>query len=169
MTMELLSKIFSTTSSSTSGSWSNTRLTITGHYLLPLIRIVVALVISYMAAGLRSKPRLSSAVVTAIIASFLSCAYLLPMMVTGSSGSSGGREVELAHVAVALLSFYAALVGGALGSLLPRPMGGVTLGCGLAVGLMTLMPRGLLTNSPLGMFILWGPTLAVVGGALATR
>lgn len=167
MTMELLSKIFST-SSSTSGSWSNTRLTITGHYLLPLVRIVVALVISYMAAGLRSKPRLSSAVVTAIIASFLSCAYLLPMMVTGSSGSSGGREVELAHVAVALLSFYAALVGGALGSLLPRPMGGVTLGCGLAVGLMTLMPRGL-AGSVLGMFILWGPTLAVVGGALATR
>ena len=123
-----------------------------------------------MAAGLRSKPRLSSAVVTAIIASFLSCAYLLPMMVTSNSGSSGGgREVELAHVAVALLSFYAALVGGALGSLLPRPMGGVTLGCGLAVGLMTLMPRGLLAGSVLGMFILWGPTLAVVGGALAAR
>ena len=164
MTMEILSKIFST--SSTSGSWSNTRLTIAGHYLLPLIRIVVALIVSYMAAGLRSKPRLSSAVVTAITSSFLSCAYLLPMMVTSSSG---GREVELAHVAVALLSFYAALVGGALGSLLPRPMGGVTLGCGLAVGLMTLMPRGLLAGSALGMFILWGPTLAVVGGALATR
>ena len=80
--------------------------------------------------------------------------------------------MELSHVALLILSFYAALVGAALGSLLPRPMGGVTLGCGVGIGLVTILPKGLMGDSEsgvLGDFVMWGPVLAVVGGALATR
>ena len=86
--------------------------------------------------------------------------------------SSGGRDMDLSHVALLVLSFYAALVGAALGSLLPRPMGGVTLGCGVGIGLVTILPKGLMggeSGSVLGDFVMWGPVLAVVGGALATR
>lgn len=87
----------------------------------------------------------------------------------GSSGESS-RDLELAHVALGILSFYAALVGAALGSLLPRPLGGVTLGCGLAVGVLTILPKKLIVEGGVvGEYVMWGPVLAVLGGVLATR
>lgn len=146
---------------------TSTRITIAWHLIAPLVRVAAAVIVSYMAAGLRPKPRLTSALVTATLSAFLTYAYLLPLML---QGHTTGRDVEFSHVALAILAFYAALVGGAVGSLLPRPMGGVTLGCAVAVALVTLLPRKLVESGGLmGDFVLWGPVLAAVGGVLATR
>ena len=91
------------------------------------------------------------------------------MIHSTSGGGSGGREMELNHVALVILSSYAAAIGAALGSLLPRPLGGVTLGCGISVGLVTLLPRKLIGGNLLGEFVVWGPVLCLVGGVLSTR
>eukprot|EP00984_Skeletonema_dohrnii_P020233 scaffold9811_cov78-Skeletonema_dohrnii-CCMP3373.AAC.1 len=103
--MEILSRIFTNDDWVTKGVTSS-RITIAWHLLTPLTRIATALILSYLSAGLRSKPRLSSALVTATLSSFLTYAYLLPMMV---HTSSGGRDMELSQVALLVLSFYAAL------------------------------------------------------------
>lgn len=161
-----------TVTSSSSSTATHNNISSALHLLTPLVKLGTALVVSYMAAGLRSKPRLSSAFVSATVCSFLTYAFLEPMMVHHRSGSSdGGRDVELSHVALVVLSVYAALLGGALGSLLPRPMGGMTLGCGVGIGIVTLLPKSSTTNGVvvLGEFMVWGSALALIGGVLATR
>ena len=83
-----------------------------------------------------------------MVAAFCTATYLMPLMMeddpsssSGSSSSSGGgsttsnqhHDIELAHVALSLLSVTAAFVGAALGSLLPRVASGATLGYGMAL------------------------------------
>jgi hypothetical protein len=174
--VEIDSRIFNNADWATKGVTSH-RITIAWHLAAPIVKLLVAILVAYMSAGLvRSKPRLNSAVVSATLSSFLTCAYLYPMMIQRDHSTSDapiGRDVELAQVALGVLSLYAALVGAALGSLLPRPMGGATLGCGLAMALVMLLPKNLVWNNGnnglVGQFVVWGPILAVVGGVLATR
>ena len=77
---------------------------------------------------------------------------------------------QLAHVALAILSFTAALVGLALGSLTPRPMAGAS--CGLAVGLLVLCvgvgSAGGASKARM-LFPILGTGLALLGGVLSTR
>jgi len=163
----VLTRLFNNADWATKGVTS-TRITIAWHLISPLVKLGLAILLSYMSAGFRSKPRLNSALVTATLSSFLTYAYLAPMMIHGHDAS--GRDMELSQVALLVLSLYAALVGAALGSLLPRPLGGATLGCGVAMALVTVLPKKLLTSGGvLGRFVVWGPVLAVVGGVLATR
>jgi len=53
----------------------------------------------------------------------------------GGSGNGNGNhhDIELAHVALFLLSTTSALVGAALGSLLPKLASGATLGYGMTL------------------------------------
>ena len=78
--------------------------------------------------------------------------------------SSAHKDVELPHVALLILSLTAAFVGAALGSLLPRPMGGVTLGAGVALVVGAFVPWRQDV-----MFMVGGPVLALVGGVLSAR
>jgi hypothetical protein len=146
--------------------------------IVPILKLLLALSISYMISGLlvggssgggSKKPRLSCAVVSATLCAFMTYAFLEPLMIHSTSTSGSGREMELNHVALVILSSYAAAIGAALGSLLPRPLGGVTLGCGVSVGLVTLLPRKLIGGNLLGEFVVWGPVLCLVGGVLSTR
>ena len=180
LTSTLFHRIFSisTNKGVASSSSSSTHITLaTKHVaiIIPILKLLLALCISYMISGLlvssggAKKPRLSCAVVSATLCAFMTYAFLEPLMIHSTSSGSGGREMELNHVALVILSSYAAAIGAALGSLLPRPLGGVTLGCGISVGLVTLLPRKLIGGSLLGEFVVWGPVLCLVGGVLSTR
>ena len=52
---------------------------------------------------------------------------------TTTNNNSNHHDIELAHVALFLLSVTAAFVGAALGSLLPRVASGATLGYGISL------------------------------------
>lgn len=162
----VLARVFNNADWAAKGILS-TRIDVAWHTLAPLARFLIAAVITYLAVGLvRKKPRLNSALVTATTSAFLTYAYLFPMMIHGQHGNGGnGAHTEISHVALAVLSVYAASIGAALGSLLPRPLGGVTLGCGLAIMLVVILPKKKAMNG----FLFWGPILSVVGGVLATR
>lgn len=161
---------------------SSTHISLPTHIIVPILKLLAALCVSYMISGLlvgnggrgsgggggSKKPRLSCAVVSGTLCAFMTYAFLEPLMIHSTSGGSG-REMELNHVALVILSSYAAAIGAALGSLLPRPLGGVTLGCGISVGLVTLLPHKLIGGSLLGEFVVWGPVLCLVGGVLSTR
>ena len=90
------------------------------------------------------------------------------MMSPNHYSSADSSDMELSDVALGVLALYAALIGAALGSLLPRPFGGVTLGCGVAISFMTVLPGKSGGVGVWGDFVLWGPVLALLGGALAT-
>ena len=162
-----------------SATSSSTHITLHVAIIIPILKLLAALCISYMISGLLvggsggggvKKPRLSCAVVSGTLCAFMTYAFLEPLMIHSTATASGsGREMELNHVALVILSSYAAAIGAALGSLLPRPLGGVTLGCGISVGLVTLLPRKLIGESLLGQFVVWGPVLCLVGGVLSTR
>lgn len=182
----LFHRVFSISTNNNNGSVassSSTHITLaTKHVaiIVPILKLLSALIVSYMISGLLvggnggggvKKPRLSCAVVSATLCAFMTYAFLEPLMIHSNNvaTSGSGREMELNHVALVILSSYAAAIGAALGSLLPRPLGGVTLGCGISVGLVTLLPRKLIGESLLGEFVVWGPVLCLIGGVLSTR
>ena len=135
-----------------------------------------------------------TAYITAILCAFLTYGYLNPMFfntgstnnvsaVTGVHGtglttSEGGThlgpshaDIDVSHVALFILSVSSAFVGLALGSLLPRPLAGVTLGCGGALLVTALVPHWILSmgGGSLGLFTVLGPVMSLVGGVLTTR
>ncbi len=59
----------------------------------------------------------------------------------GASTSAMKADFELAHATLLILALTAMFVGSALGSLLPRPMAGVTLGSGAALLIATFLQR----------------------------
>jgi hypothetical protein len=74
------------------------------------------------------------------------------------------------RAATIVLSFYAALVGTALGSLLPRAASGATLGCAMALLVEVVLTGSLSVGGRGGMaFALAGPFAALVGGIITSR
>ena len=148
-----------------SGDWAthgpiHHYLKLTLNSLGPALRLLLAAFLLWTIAGTFKRRKLTS-YLSAIVGSFVTFSYLMPMFFRAGDKS---HDVELGHVALFILSITAAFVGGALGSLLPRPMAGVTLGSGLALVIATFMPvkRDV-------MFTIGGPVAAVVGGILTTR
>ena len=89
----------------------------------------------------KRKFRQSTAVLSGMVAAFCTATYLMPLMMdtttttttTTTNNNSNHHDIELAHVALFLLSVTAAFVGAALGSLLPRVASGATLGYGISL------------------------------------
>lgn len=159
---------------------------------LPALRILLGLYILWTISGI-TKTRQLTAYITAILCAFLTYGYLNPMFfntgttnvsaVTGVHGtglttSEGGThlgpshaDIDVSHVALFILSVSSAFVGLALGSLLPRPLAGVTLGCGGALLVTALVPHWILSmgGGSLGLFTVLGPVMSLVGGVLTTR
>lgn len=95
----------------------------------------------------KRKFRQSTAVLSGMVAAFCTATYLMPLMMdttttsantsttttTTNNNISNHHDIELAHVALFLLSVTAAFVGAALGSLLPRVASGATLGYGISL------------------------------------
>mmetsp|Transcript_9615 Transcript_9615/g.21673 ORF Transcript_9615/g.21673 Transcript_9615/m.21673 type:complete len:2178 (+) Transcript_9615:367-6900(+) len=150
----------------------------TSHYLslalttlLPTLRILLAIFFLWHLAGLRKQRKLTASL-TAILAAFCTFAFLRTMFFhdhvsVGDDTTKKNNGVELTHVALVILSLTAAMVGGALGSMLPRPMAGVTLGCGLALMAGAFVPEA--SGGGVGLFVVAGPVMALVGGVLTTR
>ena len=130
--------------SSSSGGASSSSSLLGGTFLIPQQR----------------KFRQSTAILTGMVTAFCTATYLMPLMLdsmplsntssssssnnnNGGSGGSGSgsssngngnhHDIELAHVALFLLSTTSALVGAALGSLLPKLASGATLGYGMTL------------------------------------
>ena len=161
---------------------------------LPALRILLGLYILWTISGI-TKTRQLTAYNTAILCAFLTYGYLNPMFfntgnannvsaVTGVHGtglttSEGGThlgpshaDIDVSHVALFILSVSSAFVGLALGSLLPRPLAGVTLGCGGALLVTALVPHWIMSSmggGSLGLFTVLGPVMSLVGGVLTTR
>jgi len=134
--------------------------------LEPLLRVVAALALVWFIGGSSGKPRFQSGILTALLAAFLTHTYLLPMFVLMNS--------QLAQAALAILSFTAALVGLALGTLIPRPLSGAVLGASLALAVLVPMMPFMKMGNVLGLnvsavFPAIGGGLALFGGVLATR
>lgn len=139
------------------------------HTLTPTLRILLALITAYTIAGI-TKRRLLTAILTALTCAFCTFGYLMPMFFQNEILRLNHRhhDVELAHVALGVLSIVSAFVGGALGSLLPRPMAGIMLGSGVGLVLAVCVPWSSGSGGS-GLFIMVGPILALVGGILTTR
>ncbi len=81
---------------------------------------------------------------------------------------------QLAQVALAILSFTAALVGLALGTLIPRPLAGAVLGASLALAVLVPMVPFVKMENVFGLnvslvFPAIGGGLALVGGVISAR
>lgn len=140
------------------------------HYvaiLTPILRIALALGAAWTVSGIRKRRALAAAL-AALAGGFCTDALLGPMFLhaggDGGSGGMGGSGGDgLGAAALALLTVVAAFVSGALGSLLPRPAAGATLGAGAALFLAASLPGGT------AEFAVAGPALALLGGALSIR
>lgn len=133
------------------------------------------------------RQRKLAAATTGMLVSFLTYAYLSPMFhhdhhrSSSAQGSSVGgyddaggdydaavrADVSLTDVAHVVLAATGALVGAALGCLLPRPLGGMTLGAASALLVVAFLGGSHVT--PLGRFVFAGPACAALGGYLSTR
>ena len=122
--------------------------------LVPALRLLLGAAALWALAGPGVGPRKKTGYVTAAWAAFCTHAYLTPLFPSHGAG--------LAHAAVPLLAAVGAAVGAALGGLLPRPLGGATLGAGLALAATAAVPAWR------GHFAAGGAALALLGGALGT-
>ena len=168
--------------------------------LSPFLRAAFAIFVIWSVAGFQApkgsnsnvdgggsagrSPRLLCASLVSIWGAFLTYSYLLPMFhpaadvanVYDSPDNDRNGDMNLATVALLILSLTAAFVSAALGSLLPRPFSGATLGVGiaLAVGATLASIQGAVNggtrmmSGPLGFPILGG-VLGLLGGMLSTR
>ena len=139
----------------------------------PLLKILLSIFLLWTLCGVH-KQRALTAYVTAIIGAFVTWSYLQSMFYKDSVGSGSHHDVELSHVALFILAITASFVGSALGSLLPRLMAGVTLGCGVGLLCGAFVPTWMISgftgsNSGLSLFTIIGPVLSLVGGILTTR
>ena len=143
--------------------------------LSPLLKLTISILLLWYMSGIH-KQRALTAYVSAILGSFVTFGYLQSMFYYNKQSSSH-HDVELSHVALFLLALNASFVCAALGSLLPRPMAGVTLGCGLGLLCGAFVPSWMMiglfsgggSSSSLSLFTFIGPVLSLVGGILTTR
>ena len=147
----------------------------------PLLKILLAIFLLWTLSGVH-KQRALTAYVTGILGAFVTWSYLQSMFykdsvdISGNSSfGSSSHDVELSHVALFILAINASFVGAALGSLLPRLMAGVTLGCGVGLLCGAFVPTWMISgftgssDGGLSLFTIIGPTLSLVGGILTTR
>jgi hypothetical protein len=116
------------------------------------------------------KPRQQTAILTGVCSAFLTFCYLTPMLTGYHDDSATNNKNELATFALYLLSFAAALIGMALGSLLPRPFSGVALGAGFGLFLVTALENaGSNASGGLIGFPMLGGGLGLLGGFVGIR
>jgi len=123
---------------------------------IPLLRIIAAIAVVYYTSDAPKRPRLFSGLSTAVVAAFLSFTLLQePLASVG---------LDLADVALYVLAINAALVGLALGVLLPNSFSGACFGLAL------LLLGGTFNTSDFSLYF-WisGPVLALVGSLVSLR
>lgn len=91
----------------------------------PLLRLTAACVTVWYASGCSSQPRMYSGVATGVVSGFIAFAYLQPLFVPAG--------VELAIVALFVLSTTATFIGISLGVLLPLIFPGICFGVAVAL------------------------------------
>jgi len=163
--LDLTTQIFNVgTTTSHASSSSSHYLSLMLPVILTLLRISLGLIAAWYLSNV-TKQRALTALLTACAGGFCTFGFLMPLFFHGDVVVVGGRkDVQLTHVALFALTATASFVSAALGSLLPRPSSGATLGAALA-----LLGSAFLGESARVGFVVAGPGLALVGGVLSAR
>uniref|UniRef100_A0A7S1UZ62 1,3-beta-glucan synthase n=2 Tax=Grammatophora oceanica TaxID=210454 RepID=A0A7S1UZ62_9STRA len=124
--------------------------------IYPILRLMAAAFVVWYASGVSREPRLYSGVLTAIVSGFLSYTFLEPLF----------RPVgmDLAIVALYVLSLYSACVGMSLGVLLPIVFPGFCFGVAA-----TLLVGSMLSITMQYYFPCCSCVLAAAGALLSAR
>lgn len=133
-------------------------------YATPVLKIVAALALVWLAGSSTKVPRLSTGLLTSAVATFTTYTYLLPLFLTTTGQSSVATPFDA--VALGVVSVHAALVGLALGTLLPGFFRGATFGA--AASLVVFYELGDVFGDAVGYDVLGG-TAALVCGLASAR
>jgi hypothetical protein len=135
----------------------------------PTLRVIFGcLLIYWMTNNESKKPRMQTALLFGVITAFYTMVELSPFLLSirsgGGGGSNGGEGNNVASVSLRLLTLFSFFVGMAIGSLIPRVVGGLGLG-----GVLGLMVASCLGSDSEGLVGGGGHPvglLASIGGAV---